>query len=34
VFGFSGTLTANAATVGGTFTVAIDDLDVSFVAAS
>ncbi len=33
-FGFSGTVTANAVTAGDTFTIAIDDLDVSFTLAS
>lgn len=33
-FGFSGTTTANAVTAGGTFTVAIDDLDVSLSVAA
>jgi hypothetical protein len=34
VFGFSGTITANAVTAGDTFQVAIGDLDVSLVLAS
>jgi hypothetical protein len=33
-FGFSGTLVANAVTAGDTFTIAVDDLDVSFPLAS
>lgn len=33
-FGFSGTITANAVTAGDTFTIAIDDLDVSYTLAS
>lgn len=33
-FGFSGTITANAYTAGDTFTIAIDDLDVSLTLAS
>ena len=33
-FGFSGTVTANAVTAGDTFTIAIDDLDVSYALAS
>jgi hypothetical protein len=34
VFGFSGTITANAVTAGDTFSIAIGDLDVSLVLAS
>lgn len=34
VFGFSGTITANAVTAGDTFQIAIGDLDVSLVLAS
>jgi hypothetical protein len=33
-FGFSGTVTANSVTAGDTFTIAIDDLDVSYTLAS
>lgn len=33
-FGFSGTITANPVTAGDTFTIAIDDLDVSYTLAS
>lgn len=33
-FGFSGTVTANPVTAGDTFTIAIDDLDVSLTLAS
>lgn len=34
VFGFSGTVTANAVTAGDTFTIAIGDLDVTLTLAS
>jgi hypothetical protein len=34
VFGFSGTITANAVTAGDTFEIAIGDLDVTLVLAS
>jgi hypothetical protein len=34
VFGFSGTVTANAVAAGDTFTIAIGDLDVTLVLAS
>jgi hypothetical protein len=33
-FGLSGTITANAVVSGDTFTIAVDDLDVSFTLAS
>jgi hypothetical protein len=33
-FGFSGTITADAVTSGNNFTIAVDDLDVSFPLAS